>query len=339
MQSRTQSKAQEIGRYAPSTTGPAHPGTLLAALLCWLDARSRGARVELRLEDLDPQRCRPELGRAMREDLAWLGLEWDATREQRAARASHEAALDRLEEMGVLYPCHCSRSQIRRSGERSPDGGYRYPNICRERALPPRSEGGWRASDQPLRARIPHGVVAPIDEGGLDLSQDPALAFGDPVVRRRDGAIAYHLASVVDDAESGVTRIVRGRDLAASSATQAKLRELLGLPEPVYHHHFLLLERSGDKLAKLHGSVGVSQLRRSYSAEELCGVLAFAADLLGAPEPVTPGALLGEFAWDRVRTQDRVASWDGSARQFSGDSECFPCARPARWPDPRKPRE
>src|SRR5574342_516960 len=107
----------EVGRFAPSTTGPAHPGTLLAALLCWLDARSRGGRVVLRLEDLDPERSRPAFAQAMREDLAWLGLDWDAVCEQHAARAHHEAALDRLAEQGRLYPCGCSRKTLREHAE------------------------------------------------------------------------------------------------------------------------------------------------------------------------------------------------------------------------------
>ena len=126
----------EVCRFAPSTTGPAHPGTLLAALLCWLDARSRGARLVLRLEDLDPQRSRPELRRRMAADLAWFGLDFDATRAQSDAATAHAASLDRLADYGLLYPCACSRADIRRGGERAPDGGYRYSNTCRERGFP-----------------------------------------------------------------------------------------------------------------------------------------------------------------------------------------------------------
>src|ERR1043165_4709926 len=122
------------GRFAPSTTGPAHPGTLLAGLLCWLDARSRGARVILRLEDLDPERCRPEFSRAMIDDLAWLGLEWDAVEHQHANRARHEAALDRLAELGVLYPSATSRRELEQAGRRAPDGGWAYDN--RDRGTP-----------------------------------------------------------------------------------------------------------------------------------------------------------------------------------------------------------
>ena len=302
----------EVGRFAPSTTGVSHPGTLLAALLCWLDARSRGGRVVLRLEDLDPDRSRSEWVHAIREDLAWLGLDWDAVQLQSEGRGRHEAALDRLAERGRLYPCRCSRSQIRADGVRAPDGSFRYANRCRERPLPP---GGWRGCDEPLRVALPDGRVAPRHEGSADLAQDPVQLFGDPVVRRRDGAVAYHLASVVDDAESGVTRVVRGRDLADSTATQVALQSLLELPSPIYRHHLLLLEERGGKLAKLHGAVGMPELRGRYDARALCGFLARAAGLAEAEEPVAPTELLPDFSWDRVGDVDRVVRWTGDRLQ------------------------
>ena len=300
----------DVCRFAPSTTGRAHPGTLLAALLCWLDARSRGARLLLRLEDLDPQRCKPEFAVLLQDDLAWLGLDWDEITLQSALRAPHEAALDRLCAAGLLYPCACSRSEIAARGERAPDGGWRYPNTCRGRSLPP---GGWRACREPVRARLAEGEIAPSDESGLDLSQDPARVLGDPVVLRRDGAIAYAHAVVVDDAASGVTRVVRGRDIAPGTATQVLLQRMLGLPTPRYRHHLLLLERRGEKLAKLHGSVGAGVLRERLPAPTVCGQLAFAAGLVPGPEPATPRDLLAGFSWDRVATEDRIVCWTGSA--------------------------
>jgi glutamyl/glutaminyl-tRNA synthetase len=301
-----------VSRFAPSTTGPAHPGTLLAALLCWLDARSRGARLLLRLEDLDPERCRPEWSGRMTDDLAWLGLDWDEVTEQHAFAARHVAALDRLAAAGRLYPCACSRKAVRALGLHAPDGGFRYPNTCRGRLLPP---GGWRGAGEPLRVRLPEGRVEPRDEGGLDLGQDPAAELGDPVVVRRDGAVAYLLATVVDDGAAGVDRIVRGRDLAPLTATQLALQRLLGLPEPVYRHHLLLLEERdetpGHKLAKLHGAVGAPALRARYAPDALCGILACAAGLLAEPAPVTPRSLLPGFAWQRVATRDREVRWTG----------------------------
>jgi len=303
----------ETGRFAPSTTGPAHPGTLLAALLCWLDARSRGARLLLRLEDLDPERSQAALGEAMLEALAWIGLDWDALRLQSEAAADHAAALDRLAAAGRLYPCRCTRSALRAGGRPAPEGGVAYPGTCRERPLP---EGGWRAAREPLRARLGTEPVALRDESGLDLSGRPELDSGDPVVRRRDGAVAYHLASVVDDARAGVTRVVRGRDLAPTTPTQVALQRLLGLPTPSYRHHLLLLEERGNKLAKLHGAVGLPELRRLLGPEALCGWLAAAAGLAPEPRPTTPAALLEGFAWDRVRREDRAVRWTGTALEL-----------------------
>ncbi len=306
-----------VCRYAPSTTGPAHPGTLLAALLCWLDARSRGDRVLLRLEDLDPDRSKPEYRQAMIDDLAWLGLDWDAQLVQSDRVGVYHAALDRLADAQLLYPCSCTRAQIREAGIRAPDGGFRYDGRCRERELPTPGRGGWRASRDPLRVRLPRGDVTPTDILGLDLRQNPFAAFGDPIVLRRDGAVAYHLACVVDDGASGVTRIVRGRDLMVNTATQVALQQCLGLSTPSYLHHMLLLERRGTKLAKLHGSVGTAALREVYPADRLCGVLAYAAGLIARVEPTTPAQLVSEFSWDRVQREDRVAHWTGKCLEVS----------------------
>ncbi|HVN39165.1 MAG TPA: glutamate--tRNA ligase family protein [Myxococcota bacterium] len=300
----------EIGRFAPSSTGPAHPGTLLAALLCWLDARSLRGRIVLRIEDLDPERSRPELADALRRDLEWLGLEWDAVRFQHESAEAHAAALDRLAERGLLYPCRCSRRTLRERAEPAEDGELRYPGTCRGRELPP---GGWRACAEPLRVALPAGRIEIADESGLDLSQDPFALRGDPIVRRRDGSVAYQLAGVVDDGGIEVTRVVRGRDLAPSTATQAALQDLLGLLRPRYRHHLLLLEERGPKLAKLHGAVGAAALRRAYPARALCGWLAFAAGLLPRPEDIAPTELLPGFSWSRVAEADRVVRWTGDA--------------------------
>ena len=275
----------------------------------------------LRLENLDPERSKPEYKRAMVDDLAWLGLDWDAEIVQSGRLDHYGEALDQLAQKNLLYPCSCTRAQIREAAVRTPDGGFRYDNRCRARKLPSRAQGGWRASSDPLRARLPEGFVSPVDLGGLDLRQDPVAAFGDPIVLRRDGAFAYHLAGVVDDAACRVTRIVRGRDLMFNSATQMALRRCLGLEAPNYRHHMLLLERQGEKLAKLHGSVSSASLRKVYSSTQLCGVLAFAAGLIASPGPTTPAELLREFSWERVRGEDRVAHWTGERLEISAVPE------------------
>lgn len=296
-------------RFAPTTSGPAHPGTLLAGLLCWLDARSRGAPVVLRLEDLDPDRCTAASAADMRAALEWFGLDWDGESLQSERRAAHEAALQELAANDALYPCRCSRSDVRRAGTRAADGGYRYPGTCRDRPLPP---NGWRGCTEPLRLRLPNQRVEPNDEGGLDLSQNPAVDMGDPVLLRRDGAVAYHLAAVVDDAHENVSRIVRGRDLAASTAIHVVLQRLLGFTTPVYRHHLLLLEQHGGKLAKLHGAVGWHELREHYSPQRLCGFLAYLAGLRATDGDATPQELVSAFDWRRVRIEDPVLRWNGS---------------------------
>jgi glutamyl-Q tRNA(Asp) synthetase len=299
---------EERCRFAPTTSGPAHPGTLLAALLCWLDARSRGATLSLRLEDIDSTRCTPASADDMRSALEWFGLDWDESSLQSANRAQHESALDRLADRGLLYPCACSRSEIKRSGERAADGGWRYSGRCRERSLP---KGGWRAAGEALRLRLTSERIEPRDEGGVDLAQNPAREMGDPVLLGRSGSMAYHLASVVDDGHQQIARVVRGRDLAASTPIHVTLQRHLGLPTPAYRHHFLLLEKSGGKLAKLHGAVGWRELRERVSSEALCGVLASAAGLIEAATPVRPRELLAVFDWGRVRSDDLPMRWTG----------------------------
>jgi glutamyl/glutaminyl-tRNA synthetase len=299
----------ERSRFAPSPTGPAHPGTLLAALLCWLDARSRGAELLLRLEDVDPLRSTPVHARDLRAALDWLGLDWDGFELQSEARARHDSALRELAAQGRLYACRCSRSRIRSAALPAADGGWRYPGTCRERHVPPDEVDACRDA---LRLRLDPGRIEVADEGGLELDQDPLAALGDPLLRRRDGAIAYQLAVVVDDAAARITRVIRGRDLAPSTATQVALQRALRLPTPTYRHHLLLLEERGAKLAKLHGAVGWAELRRVYAARELCGWLAHAAGLRARAEPVAPRELVADFAWSRVGAVDRVVRWDGT---------------------------
>lgn len=295
-----------ISRFAPSTTGEAHPGTLLAALLVWVDARHRGGRAVLRLEDLDTTRVKAEWADQLVAALAWLGLSFDEMVVQSGRRAAHEAALDALAARGLLYPCTCSRS-ARAGGRRAPDGGWAYANTCRGKALP---EEGWRAVDGNVRVHLPDARLELVDALGVDLSQTPASEMGDPIVRRRDGVIAYQLAVVVDDADAEITDVVRGRDIAPSTATQVMLQRLLGLPTPTYRHHFLLLEASGEKLAKLHGSIPFSQIAARYSGPELCGWLAYAAQLLPGPTACSPADLVASFDWAMIPRVDRLVRFD-----------------------------
>jgi glutamyl/glutaminyl-tRNA synthetase len=239
----------------------------------------------------------------MQEDLMWLGLQWDGVCAQHERLALYEAALDQLAALGRLYPSPTSRAELQRLGRRGPDGGWAYDNRDRDRELP---MSGWRTCAEPLRVRLDDGVVTVHDENGDDLSQDPAAVLGDPVVRRRDGAFSYQLVCVVDDAEMGITRVVRGRDIASSTATQVAMQRLLGLSLPVYRHHCLLLEAKSEKFAKFHGAIAVPELRSTYSGAQLCGLLAHWAGLRDTPTPCTPDELIRDFTWSRVRDTDLV---------------------------------
>lgn len=292
------------GRFAPTTSGRAHPGTLLAAQLAWLDARSLGGSVVLRWEDIDPTALDRASRQGLAEDLSWFGLDWDDVIFQSERRTAHEQCLDTLAEQGRLYACSCSRTTVRSAGLPSASGGWVYPGTCRHRVV-----RDWRSCHESLRVNLSDQIVVLKDESGLDLSQNIESAMGDPVVRRPDGGITYQLAVVADDEYSKVNRVVRGRDIATSTATQIALRRLLGWSVPTYRHHLLLLEPQGEKLAKLHQSIAAPLLRQYLSADAVRGFLAFACGLRDRPEPVSPPELLREFSWDRVVLSDQTIVW------------------------------
>ena len=283
-----------ICRFAPSITGSAHPGTLLAALLCWLDARSQGAQIILRLEDLDTTRLRIGQQQQMCEALEWLGLDWDEVQTQSHFSQRHEAAIDQLEALGVLYACTCSRNQWQSRSSV-------YDNHCRAHVL---SKGQWRTCTESIRVCLKEVTVVLADGSGLDLGQTPSVTMGDPIVKRRDGIIAYQLASVVDDAASQVTRVMRGRDLAQSTATQFLLQTYLSAPHPHYHHHVLLMEQHGTKLAKQRASQPFTQLKQQISGPALCGQLAYLVGLVPDASPCLARDLPSVFSWDNVVQED-----------------------------------
>ena len=306
-----------LGRFAPSTTGRVHPGTLIAGLLCWLDARSNRARVALRLEDLDRERTKSGYVDRMERDFAWFGLDWDSRSLQSENADRYKSALEALVREGRVYACDCSRAAIRAVARRAPDGSYRYPGTCRSKTV---RSTAWREVDRPLRLRLDSREIALKDESGIDLSGDAATLFGDPVLRRRDGTYSYHFASVLDDSEAGVDRVVRGRDLAPSTILQVALQRELGLPTPSYRHHCLFLERSGDKLSKLHGAVDVDALRDRYDATELCGRLASFVGLVPSGTVCRPVDLVDEFDWNRVSQEDVELRWEvDEGLQLSSD--------------------
>ncbi|MEP6784211.1 MAG: tRNA glutamyl-Q(34) synthetase GluQRS [Sphingomonadales bacterium] len=244
------SSTNHITRFAPSPTGRLHLGHAYSAVLNHDVARASGGQLVLRIEDIDRDRCKPEFVDGIIEDLAWLGLSWDALEIQSDHAAAHAAALDRLRTMGLVYPCICTRAEIAASASAPHgDAGAVYPGTCR--AHPPAPDDprpvAWR-----LDVAKAMGITGPLvwhDRDVGDVRADPALS-GDVVLGRKGLDVAYHLAVVVDDAAAGVTDVIRGLDLFSATHAQRLLQALLDLPTPRYRHHALIAGRDGKRLAK-----------------------------------------------------------------------------------------
>jgi glutamyl-tRNA synthetase len=271
---------RHVGRYAPSPSGDLHVGNARTALLAWLWARSDGGRFLLRIEDLDPERSDPEIAERQMEDLATLGLDWDEPPVRQSERgALYERSLEQLSAEGLVYPCFCSRADVRAAtiAPHGPGGGA-YPGTCR--ALDPaevarRIAGGARAS---LRYRSADGT-------------------DDHVLRRSDGVVGYQLAVVVDDAAQGVTHVLRGDDLAPSTPRQVELWRSLALGTPPrYLHVPLVLGHDGKRLGKRDGGLATrAVLQAGTHPEELVGWLAWSAGLVHTRAPVRARDLVGRF--------------------------------------------
>lgn len=259
-------------RFAPSPTGRLHLGHAFSALTAFDAAMLAGGVFRLRLEDLDQGRARPEFETGIREDLTWLGATWPEPVLRQSERASvYAAALGRLAGLGLIYRCACSRRDILAAvdapQEGGPDGPV-YPGICR--AAPPPTDAPAALRIDMARAAALSGALAfeetgagPNGETGLiRISPEDLISrCGDVVLMRRDGAAAYHLAVVVDDAAENVTHVTRGEDLFAATAVHVLLQRLLDLPTPVYRHHRLIRDQSGKRLAKRADSVSIAHLR------------------------------------------------------------------------------
>lgn len=256
-----------VTRFAPSPTGKLHLGHAYSAIQAHDFARERGGRFLLRIEDIDPGRSRPEHVAGIFEDLAWLGLSWDEEPIFQSQRLPlYAAALARLRQRGLVYPCYCTRSQIAAevsasaSAPHGPDGPL-YPGTCKRLAEPPAGrEPCWRLDM--ARALAEMGALSWHDDHAGSVAADPAL-FGDVVLARRDAPTSYHLAVVVDDAAQGITHVVRGQDLFAATHVHRLLQALLDLPTPHYRHHPLLIDADGRRLAKRHGAASLDSLRQA----------------------------------------------------------------------------
>ena len=262
-----------VTRFAPSPTGLLHRGHAYAALFAADAARRAGGRFLLRIEDIDAGRCRPEFVAAILADLAWLGLSWEQpVRMQSQHMDTYRAALGRLDALGVLYPCFCTRkdiaAEIARAGAapHGPDGPV-YPGICRGLAPEERARRLARGDAHALRLDVAKalaltGALRWRDLGAGAIDADPA-ALGDVVLARKEMPASYHLAVTVDDALQGVTLVTRGVDLFHATHIHRLLQALLGLPVPDWHHHALLAGPDGERLAKRSGAPSLAALREA----------------------------------------------------------------------------
>ena len=288
-----------VGRFAPTPSGRMHLGNVFAAMVAWLSVRSRGGSLVLRMEDLDTQRTSEEYAALLREDLRWLGLDWDEETPPQSRRSEvYDRYFELLRDKGLLYPCYCTRSQLHNvNAPHLSDGTYVYAGTCRNLTTPPAGRApSWR-------------VMVPDREYALeDLAQGPfrqnlTTDCGDFVVRRADGVYVYQLAVTVDDGEAGVTEVVRGMDLLGSAPRQMYLQELFGFDHPAYGHVPMLLAADGRRLSKRDKDLDLGELRKRMRPEELLGQLAYAAGIITQFEPVSARELATVFSWDSLRKE------------------------------------
>ena len=289
-----------VGRFAPTPSGRMHLGNVFAALVAWLSVKKDGGYMVLRMEDLDTQRTSGEFAEVLRQDLLWLGLTWDEETEQQSLRSEvYREYFEKLEEMDLLYPCYCTRSQLHSvNAPHLSDGTYVYTGTCRnlsdqERAAFQRAPA-WRV-------KVPNQSWTVEDRIQGTYTENLATHCGDFVVRRADGVYVYQLAVTVDDALAGVTQVVRGMDLLSSAPRQMYLQSLFGFPHPEYAHVPMLLTPDGRRLSKRDKDLDLGYLRQHTSAEKLIGVLAHSAGLLDAPIPISAKELADTFSFEKIR--------------------------------------
>lgn len=291
------------GRFAPSPTGRMHLGNVFSALLSWLSAKSQGGTWLLRIEDIDPQRSHREYADLIMDDLHWLGLDWDEGPYWQSERGEIYAHyLQQLRERGLTYPCYCTRADIMATqAPHESDGRVVYKGTCRN--LPP----GLRTGPAAIRMKVPdegEGLVTFSDGHYGTHTVDLTTQCGDFIVRRKDGAWAYQLAVVVDDALMGINEVVRGRDLLLSSPQQIYLARQLGFTPPRFTHLPLLCNSAGQRLSKRDRSLDMESLRAHYSPQQIIGMLAHAAGLQTDDSPIEAPGLIEGFSWSSVPTAD-----------------------------------
>lgn len=294
------------GRFAPSPTGRMHLGNIYSALLSWLSIKSKGGEWVLRIEDIDTGRSRQEYADQIMDDLEWLGLTWDEGPYYQSKRGKlYEEHLERLNALAKLYPCHCTRADIMATqAPHESDGRVVYQGTCRPEVLRPLDK--VCDAKEKLRLIVPDRDIEFTDLHYGKQTVNLASHCGDFILRRADGAWAYQLAVVVDDALMGIDEVVRGRDLLLSAAQQIYLYETLGYPSPSFCHLPLLCNGDGQRLSKRDKSLDLGALRSQVKAPDIIGKLAFYAGIIDHPTPVMPHELIKEFSWDKVPVEDVV---------------------------------
>ena len=288
-----------VGRFAPTPSGRMHLGNVFAAMVAWLSVRSRGGSLVLRMEDLDTQRTSEEYAALLREDLKWLGLDWDLETPPQSQRSSvYDRYFEQLRDLGLLYPCYCTRSQLHNvNAPHLSDGTYVYAGTCRNLTQPPAGRlPAWRV-------KVPDREYALTDLAQGEFRQNLTTDCGDFVVRRADGVYVYQLAVTVDDGEAGVTEVVRGMDLLGSAPRQMYLQELFGFQHPTYGHVPMLLAADGRRLSKRDRDLDLGELQKRMRPEALLGQLAFASGIIDRYEPVSAKELASVFSWDSLKQE------------------------------------
>jgi glutamyl-tRNA synthetase len=292
-----------VGRFAPTPSGRMHLGNVFAALIAWCSIRSQKGRLVLRMEDLDTQRTSTEFAQTLRQDLTWLGLDWDQETPPQSQRgAVYDRYFEKLSDLGLLYPCYCTRSQLHNvNAPHRSDGTYVYPGTCRVLSDAQKAAFGREPA---WRVRVPDKLYTLTDLVQGEFSQNLEEDCGDFVVRRADGIYVYQLAVTVDDGEAGVTEVVRGEDLLGSAPRQMYLQELFGFPHPRYGHVPMLLAPDGRRLSKRDRDLDLGELRKSISPEQLIGTLAYCSGLIDQKTAVSARELTREFDWHKLRKED-----------------------------------
>jgi glutamyl-tRNA synthetase len=286
-----------------------HLGNAFTALLAYLSVRAQNGTLLLRIEDLDPARCKPEYAQILRDDLHWLGLDWDAEMPPQSQRSAlYEAQFARLWKTGQVYPCFCSRDALHdASAPHAADGTRPYNGHCRSLT----AEEIARQTRAPAwRLRVPPETVTFLDGLQGAYCEELEKDCGDFILRRSDGVYAYQLAVVTDDALGAVTEVVRGCDLLSSTPRQLYLGRLLGFPAPRYYHVPILTAPDGRRLSKRDADLSLGALRQRMTPQAVIGALAFAAGLLPQNTPVSARELVQEFSWQKVPPRRTLCAAD-----------------------------